>query len=523
MSRKYRLIKPAGTVQKQATAFCYILIDNYDDLSDQLSGGERSAILSGISTALNNWANAVGGVLLNYDGEHFVMIFDPVHLPVMEEERFKILDQIREMAFPTKQEPDGIHVTVSMGIGVSDEKTTISDADGLSHNALEFALARGGDQCVVRRDDNMYFYGGKTEAAERRTKVKARVKAHALRESMINADNVLVMGHQTPDMDCLSAAVGLMGAARWVQKECKFILKEKNFSIANLMDYISKDAFYANGFIQPADVADYITDNTLLIIVDTQNPNFVEMPDLLSRIPNRVLIDHHRRTGKSVEATLLNYVEPYASSTAELVTELLQYFTDHAERRKFDRTLPTKTEANALMAGICMDTKMFTVKTGVRTFEAASFLKRKGGDTAIAKILLQNDLETYAARSYVVQQAKLFTPEAAADLDEKPVIAISTIEDDSKNAKVIAAQAADELLNIRGIHASFVILKYKDSMVISGRSTGTINVQLILEKLGGGGHLTIAGAQLYDVDDLERAKNMLTDAIEAFYVEKGEL
>lgn len=479
--------------------FCYILIDNYDDIIEQLPSHERSAVLSQIDLKINEWAKTVGAVIIQYENDHYLMIFEKEKLKAMEEERFRILDEIRETETEEKSQ-----VTLSIGIGVSDEPLAIRDADELSHAALDIALARGGDQAVVRQDEKMAFYGGTTEATEKRTKVKARVKAHGLRELIRESDNVLIMGHQTPDMDCLGAAVGLLGACKALNKTGKIVIKEINYSIKELFQYLMDNEEYCESFIKPKEAEDYITPNTLLIIVDTQNANYLEVPELIDEIEKIVVIDHHRRSGKFIDKTVLNYTEAYASSTCELITELLQYLDEKESMNE--------TEANALMAGMCMDTKMFTFKTGVRTFEAASYLRRKGADTIIAKTMLQDDLATYSTRSEAVRNAKIYFDS----------IAISQLENESEYAKIIAAQAADELLNIKGINASFILLKSGSGLVISGRSMGEVNVQLILEKMGGGGHLAIAGAQLPDVDDLEVGKQMLLDVIEEYMKEREE-
>ena len=479
--------------------FCYILIDNYDDIIEQLPSHERSAVLSQIDLKINEWAKKVGAVIIQYENDHYLMIFEKEKLRAMEEERFRILDEIRETETEEKSQ-----VTLSIGIGVSDEPLAIREADELSHAALDIALARGGDQAVVRQDEKMAFYGGTTEATEKRTKVKARVKAHGLRELIRESDNVLIMGHQTPDMDCLGAAVGLLGACKALNKTGKIVIKEINYSIKELFQYLMENDEYRDSFIKPKEEEDYITPNTLLIIVDTQNANYLEVPELIDQIEKIVVIDHHRRSGKFIEKTVLNYTEAYASSTCELITELLQYLDEKESMNE--------TEANALMAGMCMDTKMFTFKTGVRTFEAASYLRRKGADTIIAKTMLQDDLATYATRSEAVRNAKIYFDS----------IAISQLENESEYAKIIAAQAADELLNIKGINASFILLKSGSGLVISGRSMGEVNVQLILEKMGGGGHLAIAGAQLPDINDLDVGKQMLLSAIEEYMKEREE-
>lgn len=481
------------------TVFCYIILDNYDDIIEQMAAHERSILLGRIDVILTEWANRNGAIIIKYENDHYLIIFARKNMGIMERCHFHILDEVREAG-----EQENIQVSLSMGIGVSEEPQTVQEADALSHAALDIALARGGDQCVVREDDKNAYYGGKTEAKEKRTKVKARVKAHGLKEMIENAQNVIIMGHQTPDMDCLGSAVGLMGACRCLGKESRFILQEINTSISSLMDYLSRDKNYLNNFIKPKEVASLTTEGTLLIVVDTQSQSYVEVPQLVDHVENIVVIDHHRASGKSIAGTIFSYLEAYASSTCELVTELLQYFGN--------KEIIGVTEANALLSGMCMDTKMFTVKTGVRTFEAASYLKRKGADTVIAKTLLQNDIETYAAKSVAVTNAEFYDN----------TIAISLYENNTENAKLVSAQAADELLNIKGINASFIILKYKGGIFISGRSMGDISVQLILEKLGGGGHLTMAGAQLHDVDDLQEARTLLVSSIETYKKESDK-
>lgn len=492
------------TVQKRhealykeyGTVFGYILIDNYDEVIEQLPSHERSTAAGKIDLKINEWATRHEAFVLPYENDHYLILFEKERLKDMETERFNVLDAVRD-AF----KEESLQATLSIGVGVSEEIVPVKTADEIARAALDIALARGGDQAVVRKDEKIAFYGGSSEATEKRTKVKARIKAHGLQEFIKEADNVLIMGHQTPDMDCLGAAVGLLGVSHQLGKTAKMILKEINYSIKELFEYIMEDEAYANAFITPQEIESYLRQNTLLIIVDTQNANYLEVPEILDRVAKTVIIDHHRRSGKFISQTVMSYTEVYASSTCELVTELLQYF---------DVKKPMgEVEANALLCGICMDTKMFTFKTGVRTFEAASYLRRKGADTAIAKTMLKDDFDTYNSRSEAVRNAKTYFGN----------FAISEITNNTEYAKTIAAQAADELLNIKGIQASFVILNHDGGIFVSGRSMGDVNVQLILEKMGGGGHLTIAGAQLEDIDDLEKGKEILLSAIEEYFNE----
>ena len=480
---------------KYESVFCYITIDSYDDVIDSLPSHEKSSILSQIDLKLTDWANRKDAFILNYETDRYLVIFEREKLQIMERGRFHILDEIREI--PTGSTSP---ITLSIGIGVSDKPLTIQEADNISHSALEIALARGGDQAVVKKDEKLQFFGGTTEATEKRTKVKARVKATGLQELIMESDNVLIMGHKIPDMDCIGAAVGLADACRENGKNARVVLSDINISIRALCEYLGDTGGYENLFIKPKETSEYIRPNTLLIVVDTQNEGYVETPELLEQSLKTVVIDHHRRSGAGIDS-LLSYCEVYASSTCELVTELLQYFNG--------KNIVTVPAANALMAGMFMDTKMFTVKTGVRTFEAASYLKRRGGDTIKARSMLQEDLTTYGLKAKAVQNAQIYHDS----------IAVSLFEEDSEYAKIIAAQAADELLNIKGIEASFIILRCGGSITISARSTGDINVQLILEKLGGGGHLAMAGAQL-DTKDLTEAKKLLLGTIDEYMEEK---
>ncbi|MGI6108459.1 MAG: DHH family phosphoesterase [Eubacteriaceae bacterium] len=480
---------------KYESVFCYIMIDSYDDIIDTMPSHEKSSILSQIDLKLTDWANRKDAFILNYETDRYLVIFEREKLQIMERGRFHILDEIREI-------PNETHtpITLSIGIGVSDKPLTIQEADGISHSALEIALARGGDQAVVKKDESLKFYGGTTEATEKRTKVKARVKAFGLQELIHESDNVVIMGHKTPDMDCIGSAIGLADACRENGKNVKIVLSDINISIRALCEYLSDIGGYNDIFMKPREIESFIRPNTLMIVVDTQNGNYVEAPELLEQVSKTVVIDHHRRSGTAVEA-ILSYCEVYASSTCELVTELLQYFNG--------RDVISIPAANALMAGMFMDTKMFTVKTGVRTFEAASYLKRKGGDTVKARSMLQEDLTTYGLKAKAVQNAHIY----------HDCIAVSLFEDESEYAKIIAAQAADELLNIKGISASFIILSCSGVITISGRSTGDINVQLILEKLGGGGHLAMAGAQL-ETKSLDEANIMLLETINQYMEER---
>jgi len=483
---------------KNEVVFCYIALDNYTDIIEQLPIQERSMAVSQIDVQLNAWAQSMDAYLQGYANDRYLMAFERYKLKDLQEERFSILDRIREMELYEKMQ-----MTLSIGIGVSDQEKTIHEKEEMSRAALDLALARGGDQAIVRYDDMRYYYGGKKEATEKRTKVKARVKAHSLRELILESDNVLIMGHRNSDMDCIGSAIGLLSACDKLAINAKYILPGLNYGIRSLFDYLAENERYDDSFIAPDEVPEYIKGKTLLIIVDTQNEHIMEMPELAEQIKRMVIIDHHRRSNDIINKTIMNYTEVYASSSCELVVELLQYFDE--------KGIIGEVEANALMAGIYMDTKMFTFKTGVRTFEAASYLKRKGADMVVAKVMLQDDLNTYTMRSDLVKNATVFFDK----------IAISSMSSQTDYANIVAAQAADELLDIKGVQASFILVQKKGEIAISGRSMGIINVQVILEKMGGGGHLTIAGAQIQD-KTLAETKARLLETIEDYLKENEE-
>jgi cyclic-di-AMP phosphodiesterase len=360
--------------------------------------------------------------------------------------------------------------------------------------SIDIALGRGGDNVVIRDGENFSFYGGKTRELEKKTKVKARVIAYALRELIDQAPTVMIMGHENADIDCLGAALGLYRIVRNRAKSAHIVLRSSNVTIDKVIGKLQRDPQYDGLFIGRNEALDMISRKTLLIVVDTHRPGFTELPELLKLTDQVVVIDHHRKGADFIQDAVLTYQETYASSTCELVTEILQYVEEKV------RLSPI--EAEALYAGIVIDTKNFTFKTGVRTFEAASFLRRQGVDTVSVKQLFQNDLQTYINISNVVKDAEIINDN----------IAISVCPPFVKNAQLIAAQSADQLLTLSGLAAAFVLSAANNEIIISGRSLGDINVQMILEKLGGGGHLTVAGAQLQNIS-VEDAKEKLKDAI----------
>lgn len=470
-------------------------VDNYDEVMAKTEDTRKPAVLAEIDGRIGKWASSLKASWKKYDRDKFIVVTQERYLAKVEEKKFNILDMIREI-----DEGNQIPVTLSIGVGAGGD--TPGQCSNYAQSAIDLALGRGGDQAVIKRGDKLLFYGGKTKAVEKRSKVKSRVISNALKQLMLQSSEVFIMGHEVPDLDSIGAALGIYRCAKHIEKEAYIIQGRNGISVAHLMDKLFEKQEYREAFIKGSQALEHIDKRSLLVIVDTHRPSFTEMPELIEAADKIVVIDHHRRSTEFIENPVLSYLEPYASSTSELVTEIVQYFDEQVELAAI--------EADALLAGITMDTKNFTFKTGVRTFEAASYLRRRGADPTAVRQFLQDDMDAYIAKAQTVRSAE-FVEEG---------IVISQCPKGVKNAPLIAAQAADTLLTIRGINTSFVLARRSDHILISGRSLGDVNVQLVLEKLGGGGHLTIAGAQLEGVS-MEEAKSMLKDAIYE-YLREGE-
>jgi len=480
----------------EKTNVCLIQVDNYDDVKDNTDEADRPAVLAEIDRRLNTLAARINGLIRKYENDKYLIIFENKYLEQLETKRFDILDDIRDI-----KEGNRIPVTLSIGVGVNGKNP--AQLYEFAKAAIDIALGRGGDQAVVKKIDKLSFYGGKSKAVEKRNKVKARVMAHALRQLIDQSDKVFIMGHKLGDMDSFGASLGLYRAVKNRNKIAYIVLNGVNPSIKNIFERIRNNyPHYLEYIITPEQARTLAEKSSLCIVVDNHRPSYTEAPQLLDIIDKVVLIDHHRRGAEFINDPVLTYLEPYASSTCELVSEILNYMGDKMEIEKF--------EAEALLAGISVDTKNFTFKTGVRTFEAASFLRRVGADTTSVRQLFQDDLKTFILKAEVVGAAEI--------IEDK--IAISILGKETEDSVLIAAQSADDLLNISGITASFVLALADGKIHISGRSLGDLSVQLILEKLGGGGHLTVAGAQLDNVH-IDEAKEMLQKAIKE-YLEEGE-
>ncbi len=469
-----------------------INVDNYEDVMNETKEDKIPFVTSEIEKKINLWATRMNGMIKRYQNDKYMVIFESKYLEHLEAKRFSIIDEVREIDAGNK-----IPVTLSIGIGINGNTPAALEED--AYASLELALGRGGDQAVIRKKNTFEFYGGKTKAVEKRNRVKARVIAHGFRALIDESSKVIVMGHHSPDMDSFGAAVGVYRSVINRGKEAHIVLNEVTDAIVNVYENFSGKPLYQ--FVDSKRALELLDDNTLVVVVDTHKPSLTECPELIERADNIVMIDHHRRSTEFIEKAVLKYLEPYASSTSELIAELFQYMENKPKIEK--------EEADALLAGITVDTKNFTLKTGVRTFDAAAYLRRQGADTIRVRQLFQDDLETFIEKATIVGTAIRY----------KESIAISTSDVASDSIQLIAAQAADDLLNIRGINASFVIAKKNDGIVIiSGRSLGDVNVQVILESLGGGGHLEVAGAQFVDTD-IEQVKERLIKSIDEYYME----
>jgi len=473
--------------EKEKACVGLIIIDNYEDLMQSIEDANRQQMLAEIEKHITRWLSFTGGIIKKFERDKYIFIFEYQYLKELEEKKFEILDTVKEINLGNK-----IPVTLSIGFGINGG--TISENLSYANASIDIALGRGGDQVVVKNRDSFSFYGGKTRELEKRTRVKARVIAYALRELIDQSPSVIIMGHENPDIDSMGAALGIYRIVKSRGVTANIVLKNSNSTIDNILQKIIKSGEYDGVFIGRTEALERINKRTLLIILDTHRRSFTEIPELLDYTDHVVVIDHHRRGADYIQDAVLTYQETYASSTCELVTEILQYVD---EKLKL-----SSLEVEALYAGIVVDTKNFTFKTGVRTFEAASFLRRKGADTLAVKQMFQNDLVTYNNISDVVKAVEIIGDS----------VGVSECPPNIKNPQLIAAKAADEILNLSGITAAFVLCYVNSEVFISGRSLGDINVQLILEKLGGGGHLSVAGAQLKEIS-LEEAKEKLKYAI----------
>ena len=470
-----------------------IMIDNYEEVTQRVDAEQKTQLMAKVESTIYDWVNETNGILVKADRDTYVYVFEQKNLEKIKEEKFAILDSIKNLV-----RKDKIQLTLS--IAISNEGDTERDVYKSASAAMDVILGRGGDQAVIRQNGKYLFFGGKVEEVEKRTKVTARIVAHALEELIKENDKIMIMGHTNPDIDAIGSALGIYRIAKTLEKEAKIVANVETPSIKDLYESI-KDQ-YQEVFISSETALAQVDSGTLIIVVDTHKKTYVESPELLTKTNKIVIIDHHRRSADFIDNSILTFQEVYASSAAELVTEIIQYTQNEVEL--------SEVEAEALYAGIMMDTKNFTFKTGVRTFEAAAYLRRCGVDIIKVKKWFQSDLESYNTISEIVRKAEIV----------RDSIGISIYDVQEKETSLICAKAADELLTIGNITASFVLGLMEDGKVcISGRSIGDVNVQMILEKLGGGGHITLAGAQLENVT-IDEAKQELISKINEYFEEK---
>ncbi len=467
-----------------------LMLDNYEDLMKACEDTQRSAVLAQIDEKLQTWANAGQGILLKTDRNHYLFLFEEQYFQHFVDEKFSILDTVRAIRVA-----ENIHPTLSIGIGK--DSPSIPELYKNAKLSLEMALSRGGDQAVVRNQVDFAFYGGRTKATEKRTKVKSRVMANAFRELVADAGEVYIMGHSFADMDAVGAAAGICCAARKRGKQARIVIDREHTAAETLIARLDALPEYSGVFLTPAEAFLQMRADTLLVVVDTNRPDMVENPQLLESCNRVAVIDHHRRAATYIENAAFNFHEPYASSASELVTELLQYLVEPTDL--------LREEAGALLAGIVLDTKHFTQRTGGRTFEAAAFLRRSGADTAEVQRLFQGDLKDMVTKYDIIRRAEMYRSNIAVSVVEEPGV-----------DRVAAAQAADDLLTLKGVQASFVIYTAEGAVLMSARSLGEINVQVILEALGGGGNSTTAGARIEDTDP-ESVRQQLIGVLDAYF------
>src|SRR5690625_10316 len=474
-----------------------IYLDNYEEITQNMDDTSKTQLNSKVTAVLNNWSHAYGIYLKRTSQDRFIAVGTKEILDKLEASKFDILDEVRELNADQAQKNP---VTLSIGIGLG--YVPLPVLGETAQSSLDLALGRGGDQVAIKDESGkVRFYGGKTNPMEKRTRVRARVISHALKQLVKESDNVIIMGHKAPDMDSLGAAIGILNIAKSNDVEGHIIFDphDVNTGIQRIIDAIKQEDDIWQHFVEPEEAEDIVTSRSLIVVVDTHKPAMVSNERLLQKSEYRVVIDHHRRGEDFIQNPTLVYMEPYASSTAELVTELLEYQPKNLKLKML--------EATALLAGIIVDTKSFTLRTGSRTFDAASYLRSKGADTVLVQRFMKEDLDIYIKRSKLIERAEVY----------RDTIAISKAPDGENYGQILIAQAADTLLTMSGVNASFVICERDDGKIgISARSLGDVNVQIIMERMNGGGHLTNAATQIED-STIDDAEALLKDILEEYF------
>ena len=474
-------------VDDQSMVVGFVYIDNYEEAVDTLEDVRKSLLVALIDRKVTKYFASIDGICSKMEKDKYLIVMRKKALRQLEEDHFDLLEDAKTVKIGNE-----MAITLSIGIGL----------DGLSYaqnyefarNAIDLALGRGGDQAVVKNSENVTYYGGKSRQVEKSTRVKARVKAQALKEIINSRDTVFIMGHRLGDPDSFGAALGIYRIARTLNRKAYIVINERTISLRQVLSLFEKNENYDKDMIiDSIHAMEYVTDNSALVVVDVNKPSITECPELLKKCKSIVVLDHHRQGKEVIENATLSYVEPYASSACEMVSEILQYTGENIKVRP--------EEADAIYGGIVVDTNNFTNRTGVRTFEAAAFLRRCGADVTRVRKLLRDDVVSYRAKADAVSHAQIY-------LDAYAISVCSA--DDAQSPTVVGAQAANDLLNIKGVKASFVLTRYQNEIFISARSIDEVNVQLIMEKMGGGGHLNVAGCQLENTSIEEAIETLKT-------------
>ena len=457
--------------EKLVTGLLYL--DNYEEALNSVEEVRRSLLVALIERKLNKYFGEVDGLIKKLEKDKFILVMRQRSLEELKKKRFNILEDVK-----TVNIGNDMAVTISIGIGIN--APSYSQNYEYARIAIDLALGRGGDQVVIKDRDQMTYFGGKSQQMGKSTRVKARVKAHALREFMVSKDKVVVMGHKIPDVDSIGAGIGIYRAAKSLNKKTHIVVNNPTMSVRPIIQTFKDNPDYdENMFISSDEARDIVDDNTVVVVVDTNKPSYTECEDLLHMSKTIVVLDHHRQGSEVIQNAVLSYIEPYASSACEMVAEILQYFSDDIRIYNI--------EADALYSGIIIDTNNFTSKTGVRTFEAAAFLRRCGADVTRVRKMFRDDLQSYRAKAEAIRHVETY----------KGCFAIAVCPTEGVDSPtVVASQAANELLNIDSVKATFVLTDYQNKIFISARAIDEINVQLIMERMGGGGHINMAGAQL---------------------------
>jgi c-di-AMP phosphodiesterase-like protein len=489
-----RRLAKENAEQKMVAGLIYI--DNYDDALESVEDVRKSLLIALVDRKINKYFSAYDAVVKKLEKDKYFVAIKRKYLSLLQSNKFSILDEVKGVNIGNE-----MAVTISIGLGANGEEYTQNCE--YSRIAIDLALGRGGDQAVVKDGEKIYFYGGKSKQVEKNTRVKARVKAHALRELLESKEKIVIMGHKIGDIDSLGAAIGIYVAAKSIGKPAYIVINEITTSIRPMLELFTESGDYDDDmFINSERAIEMVSYGTAVVVVDVSRPSYVECPEILNKTKDIVVLDHHRRSSDTIENASLSYIEPYASSASEMVAEILQYFTDGIKLKP--------VEAEAMYGGIMIDTNNFSKKTGVRTFEAAAFLRKCGADVTNVRKLFRDSFDDYKAKAEAISSAEAF--------EEVYAMAVCPSEG-IDSPTVLGAQIANELLNINGVKASFVLTEHNHKVYVSARSMGDINVQLIMERLGGGGHLDTAGAQMENVSIYE-AKGILKNLIRGMEAEK---